>query len=68
MHEITFMKCLNSLFLFVLFAKYVYNKKKCDMFLIAAVTKDNDLLVEVHEISRVIHAVVGAKKEQRNTW
>lgn len=38
------------------------------MFLIAAVTKDNDLLVEVHEISRVIHAVVGAKKEQRNTW
>lgn len=60
MHEITFMKCFNSFFFYICTIK-----KKCDMFLIAAVTKDNDLGGSTWNISHVIHAVVGGKCNNR---
>lgn len=43
MHEITFMKCFNSFYFCYLHKIKMCTIKKCDMFLIAAVTEDNDL-------------------------
>lgn len=41
------------------------NEKKCDMFLIALVRKDNDLRGNTWNISHVIHVVVGEWKSER---